>query len=138
MERLKGRNPQQLETPAFPTEVVPDATPNVSQTKPEPSLQEQAQEIDNLLDPLLTEQVQRNCETDAVVSQIRALVLKMQELYSKKTDQQLMTFNSFDEWLASHPRLREVLRGRWRVELLNQSMYLISAPFLAIVTYYIL
>jgi hypothetical protein len=75
MERLKGRNPQQLETPAFPTEVVPDATPNVSQTKPEPSLQEQAQEIDNLLDPLLTEQVQRNCETDAVVSQIRALVL---------------------------------------------------------------
>lgn len=138
MERLKGRNPQQLETPAFPTEVVPDATPNVSQTKPEPSLQEQAQEIDNLLDPLLTEQVQRNCETDAVVSQIRALVLKMQELYSKETDQQLITFNSFDEWLASHPRLREVLRGRWRVELLNQSMYLISAPFLAIVTYYIL
>jgi hypothetical protein len=97
-----------------------------------------SQEIDNLLDPLLTEQVQRNCETDAVVSQIRALVLKMQELYSKKTDQQLMTFNSFDEWLASHPRLREVLRGRWRVELLNQSLYLISAPFLAIVTYYIL
>ena len=40
--------------------------------------------------------------------------------------------------LTCRPRLREILGGSWRVELLNQYMYLISAPFLAIVTYYTL
>ncbi len=34
--------------------------------------------------------------------------------------------------------MRNCLAGSWRVELLNQYMYLISAPFLAIVTYYVL
>ena len=107
--------------------------------KPEESLEEQAQAIDDQLVPLVTAQLQRNGETDATLALIRDLVSEMQVVYKKRqANEPLLKFNSFDDWAASHPRLRELLRGSWRVELLNQYMYLVSAPFLAIVTYYIL
>ncbi len=107
--------------------------------KPDDSLEKQARAIEAQLDPLLTEQIQRNCESDVALADIRNLLSKMEELYSaRKSGEPVLKFNSFDDWAASHPRLRELLRGSWRVELLNQYMYLISAPFLAIVTYYVL
>jgi hypothetical protein len=88
---------------------------------------------------LVRAQLQRNGETDTTLVQIRTLLSKMQELFkSRTTDEPLLKFNSFEDWAAGQPRLGELLRGSWRVELLNQYMYLISAPFLAIVTYYIL
>ena len=112
----------------------------VSQTqKVDQSLEEQAQAIDDQLAPLVTIQLQRNSETDATVADIRNLVSKMQDTFkARQSGEPLLKFNSFEDWAASHPRLREILRGGWRMELLNQYMYLISAPFLAIVTYYIL
>ncbi len=112
----------------------------VSQTqKVNQSLEEQAQAIDDQLAPLVTIQLQRNSETDATVADIRNLVSKMQDTFkARQSGEPLLKFNSFEDWAASHPRLREILRGGWRMELLNQYMYLISAPFLAIVTYYIL
>ncbi|MGB7556829.1 MAG: hypothetical protein WBM04_20865 [Candidatus Korobacteraceae bacterium] len=107
--------------------------------KPDDSLEKQARAIEAQLDPLLTEQIQRNCESDVALADIRNLLSKMEELYSaRKSGEPVLKFNSFEDWAASHPRLRELLRGSWRVELLNQYMYLISAPFLAIVTYYVL
>ena len=99
---------------------------------------EQEKAIDDELDPLMASQIKRNCDTEATVAKIRALVEQIRDLYSKKTEDQPLEFNSFDAWVASRPKLREILRGGWRVELLNQYMYLISAPFLAVVAYYIL
>jgi len=103
------------------------------------SLEEQATAIEEALGKLLPEQLIRNCQTDRALADIRALVSTMQGLFSsRKADEPLLKFSSFADWAASHPKLAELLRGSWRVELLNQYMYLISAPFLAIVTYYIL
>lgn len=107
--------------------------------KPDDSLESQARAIEAQLDPLLKEQIERSCESDVALADIRNLLSKMEELYSgRKSSEPLLKFNSFEDWAASHARLRELLRGSWRVELLNQYMYLISAPFLAIVTYYVL
>jgi hypothetical protein len=121
----------------------PDSTPPVVAVppiaEPDTSAEERAKKIDAQLDLLLAEQIQRNEQTDSTLTQIRSLVSNMQELYgSRKSDEPLLNFSSFENWASSHPRLRELLRGSWRVELLNQYMYLISAPFLAIVTYYVL
>jgi hypothetical protein len=123
--------------PATPGPAAP-ASPTAT-ARPEESLEDQAQAIDDQLVPLVTAQIQRNAETNATLAQIQTLVSKMQEVYrSRKSDEPLLKFNSLEDWAASHPRLRELLRGSWRVELLNQYMYLISAPFLAIVTYYVI
>jgi hypothetical protein len=128
-----GTTPPPIPLPGVPTP--PSAEPG----KTAPSLEQQAQAIDDQLVPLVTTQLQRNGETDATLAQIQALVSKMQDVYSsRKSNEPILKFASFEDWAASHPRLRELLRGGWRVELLNQYMYLISAPFLAIVTYYIL
>ena len=105
----------------------------------ERSLEEQARAIDDELAPMVTEQIKRNSDSDHTLAEIRKLVTKMEELYkSRTTDMPLLKFDSFEDWAATYPRLAELLRGSWRVELLNQYMYLISAPFLAIVTYYLL
>jgi hypothetical protein len=118
----------------------PAAPPMDAATKgPGPSLEDQAKAITDQLGLLVRAQLQRNGETDTTLVQIRTLLSKMQELFkSRTTDEPLLKFNSFEDWAAGQPRLGELLRGSWRVELLNQYMYLISAPFLAIVTYYIL
>ncbi len=57
---------------------------------------------------------------------------------SSKTKKPILEFDSFDDWMQARPALREMLTPHWRVELLNQYMYLMSAPFLAIVVYYML
>lgn len=107
--------------------------------KPDVSLEDQARAIDDQVIPLVTAQIQRNAEAAKTLNQIRGLVSQMQDLYrSRKSDEPLLKFDSFEDWAASRPRLVELLRGSWRVELLSQYMYLISAPFLAIVTYYLL
>jgi hypothetical protein len=63
----------------------------------------------------------------------------MRDIFDSRTDaHHILGFESFDEWLGSRLSLRELLGSNWRVELLNQYMYLISAPFLAIVAYYML
>ena len=123
------------DAPAAPADAAAAPAPKT----PEPSLEVQAQAIDDQLVPLVTQQLQRNCETEETLTQIQSLVSKMQDLYKNKpSNVPLLRFNSFEDWAAGHPRLRELLRGGWRVELLNQYMYLISAPFLAIVIYYVL
>ena len=128
--------------PAEPAaDPAPDSpTPPKSVRAPStPTLEQQAKEIDDQLTPLVTTQLQRNSESDRTLAEIQSLVTKMQDVFAnRKSNESLLKFSSFGDWAASHPRLRELLRGGWRVELLNQYMYLISAPFLAIVTYYIL
>jgi hypothetical protein len=94
--------------------------------------------IDGELDGLLSAQLTRNSEGETAVRSIRSLVQEVQSIYAQREDNEDLDFKSFDAWYASHPGLREVLGGNWRVELLNQYMYLISAPFLAVVAYYIL
>jgi hypothetical protein len=126
-------------TAADATHVATDDKVDDQEKKSEPPLQDQAATVDGLIDPLVVEQIKRNCETEIAVTKIGSLVLRMRELFkSKPPDERLLKFNSFEDWFGSHPRLREVLGSNWRVELLNQYMYLISAPFLAIVTYYII
>ena len=87
---------------------------------------------------MIPAQIQRNIDTAITVPKMQALVTQMQSLFATNTNPTLRGYSNFDEWYVSRPRLREILGGSWRVELLNQYMYLISAPFLAIVTYYIL
>jgi|SRR5579864_1203268 len=108
--------------------------------KTELSPETQAKAIDQEITQRLTDQISRNCDTETNIAEIRSLLSGVENLFkSKKTDGPLfLKFNSYDDWLASQPRLREVLGGSWRAELLNQYMYLISAPFLAIVSYYII
>ena len=63
----------------------------------------------------------------------------MQRLFeSSKTRKPILGFDSFDDWMKDRPALKELLTPHWRVELLYQYMYLMSAPFLAIVAYYML
>ena len=86
------------------------------------------------------EQVKRSSEGDLTLGAIRKLVQQMRAIFdSRKADElPLLKFNSFEDWLGTHASLKELLGSNWRVELLNQYMYLISAPFLAIVAYYML
>jgi hypothetical protein len=105
---------------------------------PKLSLEEQATQIDHDLDGIIPAQIQRNIDTAITVPKMQALVSQMQNLFATNTNPTLRGYRNFDEWYVSRPRMREILGGSWRVELLNQYMYLISAPFLAIVTYYIL
>jgi hypothetical protein len=128
--------PEDESSPGAQAAPPPSQPPQKATSELSPREQEKA--FDDELDPLMASQIKRNCETEATVATIRVLVGQIRDLYSKKTDEQPLEFNSFDTWVASRPRLREILRGGWRVELLNQYMYLISAPFLAVVAYYIL
>lgn len=136
--RFFGSTP--VEAAAAATATVPALEQQPTQAgKAEVPLEQQADEIEAELQELVTMQIQRNCETDQTLSEIRNLVEKMQGLYKARTDDKpLLKFSSFEDWAASHARVSALLRGSWWVELLNQYMYLISAPFLAIVTYYIL
>jgi hypothetical protein len=112
------------------------AKPDATDERP---LEDQAEEIEKKLTLLITDQVMRKADSEQTIADIRSLVTDMQDLYiARKGGEALLKFNSFEDWTVSHPRLGELLGGSWRVELLNQYMYLISAPFLAIVTYYVL
>ncbi|MGA2964547.1 MAG: hypothetical protein ABSD96_23035 [Candidatus Korobacteraceae bacterium] len=120
---------------------LPDAQEGQEQPAPAPATdatEDRINAIDEKLDALLSAQLTRKNEGESAVSKIRSLVQEVQSIYAQKGDNDDLDFKSFDAWYASHPGLREVLGGNWRVELLNQYMYLISAPFLAVVAYYIL
>lgn len=108
--------------------------------KTELSSEAQATTVDQEITQRLTDQISCNSDTETNIAKIRSLLAEMENLFkSKKTDGPLfLKFTSYDDWLASQPRLRDILGGSWRAELLNQYMYLISAPFLAIVSYYII
>jgi hypothetical protein len=98
-----------------------------------------AKEIDANIDLLVKEQVQRNTDTDRSIQEIRELVQQMQNAFDTRKDSTpILGYGSFEDWLRNRSSLKEVLGNTWRVELLNQYMYLISAPFLAIVAYYML
>jgi len=102
-------------------------------------MNDKAKTIDTQLEKLVTEQVLRNSDTRKVQKQIQDKVQEMQKVFDDKTDdQRILGFDSFDAWYGSRVSLKEVQGTNWRVELLNQYMYLISAPFLAIVAYYML
>ena len=131
--------PSQSKTEVAALASTSTGVPPPEQEKKAGTLDDQANEVEKELGPLLLEQIERSRESDKSLAAIRGLVGKMQELFrARTTDDPLLKFNSFEDWAASHPKLGELLRGSWRVELLNQYMYLISAPFLAVVTYYIL
>jgi hypothetical protein len=128
---------------AFVNRILATTNPSAASTAtgdspPQPSPAQQAKMLDDEIGPLVADQVRRNDDSNTAIALIQGLVDKVKELYAAADDQQPLPYSSYDEWFASHPRLREVLRGNWRVALLNQYMYLISAPFLAIVTYYLL
>ena len=103
-----------------------------------PSFRDQAKATNDELESQMIQQIKRCGESDNTLTKIRELDQKMRGFFSLKGDDPLLGFNSYDDWFTSHPRLREMLHSNWRIELLNQYMYLLSAPFLAIVSYYIL
>ena len=115
--------------------------PAATQDSPaaEPLLDDRAKLVDAQLDKLVKDQLNRRSLTRTISAQINDKVQEMQRLFDSKSDDQcLLEFESFEAWMGSRVGLKEVLGRNWRVELLNQYMYLISAPFLAIVAYFIL
>jgi hypothetical protein len=92
--------------------------------------------LDTRLEQLVKDQVQRNNDSERNMEDIRELVDQMRITFdAKKPDVRILGFAAFEDWIANRVSLRELLGSNWRVELLNQYMYLISAPFLAIVAY---
>jgi hypothetical protein len=99
---------------------------------------DKAREIDTKLAQLVKDQVQRNDVTHNTIDQILDLVQQMQNVFDLKKDERVLGFESFEDWLGNRVDLKALLGSNWRVALLNQYMYLVSAPFLAIVSYYML
>ncbi len=98
-----------------------------------------AKMIDSYLDQLVQEQTIRSGEGQMTMATITGLVNEMRQIFdAKKADELILGCASFEDWLGGRNRLKELLGTNWRVELLNQYMYLIAAPFLAIVAYYML
>ena len=98
-----------------------------------------ATEIDTKVGQLLDTYAQTDTEAQNAKSDLRDLMNKMKELFDKRPDKRpILHYDSFDDWVQSRPALKEMFTTHWRVELLSQYMYLVSAPFLAIVAYYML
>ena len=132
---------------AAPAPAAPSPAPAITEAPaadgnaapPEQSLEEQASELQDKIEPLINEQIIRISDGEQTIADLRSFVIQMKDLYNqRKAGEPLLKYTSFEDWNVGHPRLAELLGGSWRVELLNQYMYLISAPFLAIVTYYVL
>lgn len=105
----------------------------------EPNLEEAAVKVDQKLDALVKLHAELDSNTKKSLLQVRDNVQAMRKLFeSRENEKPLLGFASFEDWLAHRVELKEILSSGWRVELLNQYMYLISAPFLAIVAYYML
>jgi hypothetical protein len=101
--------------------------------------EDEANEIDAKLVPLVESFFKNDSDAENARKEIKSLAGRMQEIFEKKKDKKsILGFESFDDWMASRPVIKELLASHWRVELLSQYMYLISAPFLAIVAYYML
>lgn len=134
--------PSTLEPPKSVVSTQPATEPAPKKPQPDTDvpLDVQAEEIDTKINDLVKVQLRRSGQTRKAVAQINGLLQDMQKLFEQRTEEErrLLGFDSFDEWLSNRVAVKEVLGTNWRVELLNQYMYLISAPFLAIVAYYIL
>jgi hypothetical protein len=101
--------------------------------------EDEANEIDAKLVPLVECFFKSGSAANDAKIEIKKLAGRMQEIFDKKKDKKpILGFDSFDDWMSSRPVIKELLTSHWRVELLSQYMYLISAPFLAIVAYYML
>jgi hypothetical protein len=101
--------------------------------------EDEANEIDTKLVPLVESFFKNDGDAQDAKKEIKRLAGRMQEIFDKRKDKKaIIGFDSFDDWMASRPVIKELLASHWRVELLSQYMYLISAPFLAIVAYYML
>lgn len=116
-----------------PTQTVVDP----QKTPPTPA--DRAKAIDTELAGLVDEQTKRKADMDNTTTHIRDLIVELKKIFAaKKDDELILDSNSFDDWMRRHAKLKDLLGSPWRVELLNQYMYLVSAPFLAIVAYYML
>jgi len=104
--------------------------------------EDQAAGLEGKIDALVKEQLIRRSAMNTCKEELNQLVQKMKDLFDANAgnpdNPPLLKFDTFEDWFAAHSRLRELLIDNWRVELLYQYMYLISAPFLAIIAYYIL
>ncbi len=104
--------------------------------------EDQAAGLEDKIDALVKEQLIRRSAMNTCKEELNQLVQKMKDLFDTNAgnpdNPPLLKFDTFEDWFAAHSRLRELLIDNWRVELLYQYMYLISAPFLAIIAYYIL
>jgi hypothetical protein len=101
--------------------------------------EEKATETDAKLQQVLESYLKSDSDARTQRSEINNLVDEMKSYFdSSKIKKPLLGFESYDDWMKAQPALRDVLTPPWRVELLNQYMYLFSAPFLAIVAYYML
>ncbi|PYS61825.1 MAG: hypothetical protein DMF74_15330, partial [Acidobacteria bacterium] len=117
----------------------PPTVPSSSAGIAEKTDDDKATEIDTKLEQLLASYSKSDNDAQARRKEIRNLVDDMQRLFeSSKTRKPILGFDSFDDWMKDRPALKELLTPHWRVELLYQYMYLMSAPFLAIVAYYML
>ena len=117
----------------------PPTVPSSSAGIAEKTDDDKATEIDTKLEQLLASYSKSDNDAQARRKEIRNLVDDMQRLFeSSKTGKPILGFDSFDDWMKDRPALKELLTPHWRVELLYQYMYLMSAPFLAIVAYYML
>jgi len=120
-------------TPAAPAKPAPAAE---TSTAADDTI---AAEIDAKVGELLDAYVKSDSDAQNAKKNIRDLVNKMKELFDKRSDKgPILDYESFDDWLQNRPALKDLFTTHWRVELLSQYMYLVSAPFLAIVAYYML
>lgn len=124
---------------ATPKEEVPDLKESkISSTAPAGM---EPEDIAEELDTLVRTQTERRQETAHAMRRIRLLFDQLQKRFVDRKDDAepvLKNCESFEDWFASRTDLKELLGQPWRVQLLNQYMYLISAPFLAIVAYYMI
>jgi hypothetical protein len=93
------------------------------------------------LDKLVAKQTARRRMTEPIMRRIRLLVDQIQKNFAARKDDEppvLDDCETYEDWASTKAELKELLGTPWRVELLYQYMYLISAPFLAIVAYYML
>ncbi len=129
-----------------PSPTAPPEAPAAAASDNEASISNQttesmsAEAIAEELKKLVAEQTERRRKTQPTMKRIRELVDQLQKLFAAKKDDEspVLGCDSYEDWLPGQPALKELLGTPWRVELLSQYMYLISAPFLAIVAYYML
>jgi len=128
-------------TAAEPEKTLEDARETASEISPVAPESMKPPEIAEELNKLVAEQTARRKITSPTMKRVRVLVARLQELFAARKEHEpliLAECESYEDWLSSQQDLKELLGQPWRVQLLNQYMYLISAPFLAIVAYYML
>ena len=132
----KTNDPHTADVPPPPPPVETATTPTESSEPPDDTV---AAEIDEKVTQLLESHAKSDSEARDAKKDLSDLARKMKDLFDKRQDKKpIIGYESFEDWLKSRPQLKELFSSHWRVELLSQYMYLVSAPFLAIVAYYML